>query len=80
LEGIGFPFPHKEEVISYLKPDFWFVKELEIPFRGREFLLFFKKTGTGYNPSPNFGAFEYLKNPQLVKNYSFVVLFAGKLL
>jgi malonyl-CoA O-methyltransferase len=78
LEGLGFPFPKKEEILEILNPQEWFVKELEIPFRGREFLMFFKKTGTGFNPNPKVGAFEILKNPKVVKNYSFKVLFAGK--
>jgi len=78
LEGLGFPFPKVEEVLRLFKPQRWFVEEIEIPFRGRDFLLFFKKTGTDYNPNPKVGAFEILKNPKIIKNYSFKVLFAGR--
>ena len=78
LEGIGFPFPREEEILEKVKPQRWFVREIEIPFRGREFLLFFKKTGTGFNPNKTLSAFEILKNPEAIKNYSFKVLFVLK--
>ena len=80
LEGIGFPFPCEEDILEMVKPQRWFTEEIEIPFRGKEFLLFFKKTGTGFNPNKTLSAFEILKNPHLVKNYSFRVLFALKTL
>jgi malonyl-CoA O-methyltransferase len=79
LKGMGFPFPEGEEILNFVKPSKWFLKELEIPFRGKEFLLFFKKTGTGFNPNKTLSAFEILKNPLAVKNYSFKVLFVLKL-
>jgi malonyl-CoA O-methyltransferase len=78
LEGIGFPFPEREEILDFVKPSKWFVKEIEIPFRGKEFLMFFKRTGTGFNPNKTLSAFEILKNPSAVKNYSFKVLFLLK--
>ncbi|HID79589.1 MAG TPA: methyltransferase domain-containing protein [Aquifex aeolicus] len=80
LEGIGFPFPCEEDILETVKPQRWFTEEIEIPFRGKDFLLFFKKTGTGFNPNKTLSAFEILKKPHLVKNYSFKVLFALKTL
>ena len=79
LEGIGFPFPKREEILELVKPTEWYLKEIEIPFRGKEFLLFFKRTGTGFNPNRTLSAFEILKNPFVVKNYTFKVLFVLKL-
>ncbi len=79
LEGLGFPFPPEGEILELLKPSEFFLKELEIPFRGRDFLLFFKKTGTGFNPNRKLSAFQILKNPSLVKFYGFRILFALKL-
>lgn len=78
LEGIGFPFPKEGEIIDFIDPSVFFVKEIGIPFRGRDFLLFFKKTGTGFNPNKTLSAFEILKNPQRVGFYGFRVLFLGK--
>jgi SAM-dependent methyltransferase len=80
LEGIGFPFPREEEILQKVKPHRWFIREIEIPFRGKDFLLFFKKTGTGFNPNKTLSAFEILRNPKAVKNYSFRVLFVLKTL
>ena len=79
LKGLGFPFPYGEEILEVVRPQRWFVKEIEIPFRGREFLLFFKKTGTGFNPNKTLSAFKILKNPNLIENYSFKVLFVLKM-
>ena len=79
LEGIGFPFPKEGDIIEYLDPSEAFVEEIEIPFRGRKFLLFFKKTGTGFNPNKTLSAFEILKHPQRVRFYGFRVLFVGKM-
>ncbi|HIC08718.1 MAG TPA: methyltransferase domain-containing protein [Aquificales bacterium] len=80
LEGIGFPFPPPEGVLKLLKPNLYWVEDLEIPFRGRDFLLFFKRTGTGKNPNKLLSAFEILKNPDRVSFYGFKVLFAVKFL
>ena len=80
LKGIGFPFPTTDGVLEVLKPDRYWVEDLEIPFRGRDFLLFFKRTGTGKNPNKLLSAFEILKNPQKVSFYGFKVLFAVKFL
>jgi len=80
LKGIGFPFPREEDILETVKPQRWFTREIEIPFRGKEFLLFFKRTGAGFNPNKTLSAFEILKKPNLVKNYSFRVLFALKTL
>ena len=79
LKGIGFPFPKEGELLELVKPDHFFIKEIEIPYRGREFLLFFKKTGTGYNPNKTLSAFEILKNPKKIELYGFRVLFLKKL-
>ncbi|NPA14866.1 MAG: methyltransferase domain-containing protein [Aquificae bacterium] len=78
IKGLNFPFPEAEEILEIVKPNSWFIKEIEIPFRGREFLLFFKRTGTGFNPNKRISAFEILKKPSLVGNYSFYVLFLLK--
>jgi len=78
LEGIGFPFPTFEEILDFVKPGEFFVESLEIPFRGRDFLMFFKKTGTGFNPNKTLSAFEILKNPSSVGFYGFRVLFVFK--
>ncbi len=78
LEGIGFPFPKVEDILKQTRPTEWFVREIEIPFRGREFLLFFKRTGTSFNPSKRVSAFEILRDPSKVKFYGFRVLFLLK--
>ena len=78
LEGLGFPFPSLEEILDFVKPSKFFVESLEIPFRGRDFLRFFKRTGTGFNPNKTLSAFEILKNPSLVRFYGFRVLFVLK--
>ena len=78
LKGIGFPFPKTEEVLEFLEPEEFFIREIEIPFRGRDFLLFFKRTGTGFNPNKTLSAFDILKNPQRVEFYGFRVLFLAK--
>ena len=80
LEGIGFPFPPLEEILELVKPTRWFVKNLPIPFEGREFLLFFKYTGTGFNPNKTLSAFEILKDPSKVKSKGFKTLFLLKVL
>jgi malonyl-CoA O-methyltransferase len=76
LKGLGFPFPPAEEVLKEAKPTAFEILIEEIPFRGRDFLLFFKKTGTGFNPNKKLSAFEILKNPNRVGFYGFKVLLA----
>ena len=78
LKGLGFPFPSAGEVVKFVSPSEYFVEEIEIPFRGRDFILFFKRTGTGFNPNKKLSAFEILKNPSLVEFYGFRVLFVLK--
>ncbi|NPB05962.1 MAG: methyltransferase domain-containing protein [Aquificae bacterium] len=75
LEGLGFPFPSAGEILELVRPTLWRLEEVDVPFRGREFLLFFKKTGTGYNPTPALSAFEILKDPSKVRFYGFKVLY-----
>jgi len=80
LEGLNFPFPPLGEILDFVEPDRWVVKDLTIPFEGREFLLFFKYTGTGFNPNKTLSAFDILKNPHKVRFRGFKVLFAVKFL
>jgi len=78
LTGIGFPFPKEREILELINPDEKFTEIVDIPFRGRNFLLFFKKTQTHHNPHKKLSAFEILKKPSLIKNYSFKVIYLFK--
>ncbi len=52
LEGIGFPFPSTAEILSLLpaqRTEF-FIREIEIPFRGWDLVRFFHYTGSSLNP------------------------------
>ncbi len=41
-----FPFPEAEEIIRKIEPEFYKILDLEIPFKGIDFLKFFHYTGT----------------------------------
>ncbi len=58
VDIFGFPFPEEDRVfdiiISYgCKIDRWFIKEIDVPYRGWDILRFFHYTGTSYNPRGN---------------------------
>ncbi len=56
LKELGFPFPHKEEVLGILTAGGCqvlecFTQDMEIPFRGWDLVRFFHYTGSSFNPS-----------------------------
>ena len=55
VEVFGFPFPTEEKVLRILDSygciiDVWFVKDIDVPYKGWDVLRFFHYTGTSYNP------------------------------
>jgi len=79
LRGIGFPFPAPEEVLGLLpvQPTGFFIRDIEIPFRGWDLVRFFHYTGSSLNPRRSGlltrGGIERLLSS--IESYLFRVLF-----
>ena len=58
VEVFGFPFPKADGVFDILisygcRIDRWFIRDIDVPYRGWDILRFFHYTGTSYNPRGN---------------------------
>ncbi len=56
VKAFGFPFPAEDKVLGLLTSygciiDKWFIRDIDIPYRGWDILRFFHYTGTSYNPN-----------------------------